>query len=852
MSKIEIWEKYEKKEKISNGTYGNILKAKNKETGYYVAIKEIEKEKYNKINGKIFDEKEIINKILLQDNFCLKEIFNLNDYYYIVMDLCINNLEDYIKNRENEFSINEIKEILNQINNNLKKIQNEKYIYKSLKLSNLLISINQIDRILIKCSNFDLIKFDDKLNLIFNEIPFTVAPEILINNLISNKSIIWNLGILIYFIIFKEYPYNGKNKEEFINDIKTKKKIKLIKNNELNDLLSKMLKINLNERISWDDYLNHSFFKTEKFEFNNLPQFDFYCKYHNKNKVIYYCKNCEYNFCENCLNEHNSKNHFVIPFSKIGLINEEKSKIKNLLKKLEKNFNYFNKIKSEIHSLFDKMKLIKENMFIYENDMKNNYKKYYIDVLYIMNERIKIEKNKINIIDLSINNNEIINSTNKTNEINNLKNNDNSDTINKSNDNNILNNNKEPKDDGKNKDINKSNKNNSISNINELNNCNNLNNTNNNSLKNNDSKENNNCQNNILKININSNNNKINENNITNENETLNQNELNENKLNKEKKIEQKNNNNDRIIIPNPLPEIDLSNIEYKTSDFTNNEINYPQSLYSINSFYLIKYELQCINDSIKKLNNSNIPQELKDKKNNLECRQKVLQNYLNENDKNSIRDYCLNLIKALEKYKKLLKYFIYNNKNEKAIILKEGIYILNMELNKYDKNLINTLTQELKEEKEDFKESSSSEDNADKIFNIPNKLPEIDLKKIKYKMSDFTKEEIFDPKSLSLIITLNSILYEIQCIDDGLKRIEGRTPKEIRQKKNRLYVQSSILKNKIEDGKISKKQYRQICKNILDKHLKLLKYFTDKNENEKIDIIKKRIYLINMELEQI
>jgi serine/threonine protein kinase len=455
MSKIEIWEKYEKKEEISNGTYGKILKAKNKETGYYVAIKEIEKEKYNKINGKIFDEKDIINKILLQDNFCLKEIFNLNDYYYIVMDLCINNLEDYIKNRENEFSINEIKEILNQINNNLKKIQNEKYIYKSLKLSNLLISINQIDRILIKCSNFDLIKFDDKLNLIFNEIPFTVAPEILINNLISNKSIIWNLGILIYFIIFKEYPYNGKNKEEFINDIKTKKKIKLIKNNELNDLLSKMLKINLNERISWDDYLNHSFFKTEKFEFNNLPQFDFYCKYHNKNKVIYYCKNCEYNFCENCLNEHNSKNHFVIPFSKIGLINEEKSKIKNLLKKLEKNFNYFNKIKSEIHSLFDKMKLIKENMFIYENDMKNNYKKYYIDVLYIMNEKIKIEKNKINIIDLSINNNEIINSTNKTNEINNLKNNDNSDTINKSNDNNILNNNKEPKDDSKNKDINK-------------------------------------------------------------------------------------------------------------------------------------------------------------------------------------------------------------------------------------------------------------------------------------------------------------------------------------------------------------------------------------------------------------
>ena len=36
--------KKEKKEEISNGTYGKILKAKNKETGYYVAIKEIEKD----------------------------------------------------------------------------------------------------------------------------------------------------------------------------------------------------------------------------------------------------------------------------------------------------------------------------------------------------------------------------------------------------------------------------------------------------------------------------------------------------------------------------------------------------------------------------------------------------------------------------------------------------------------------------------------------------------------------------------------------------------------------------------------------------------------------------------------
>ena len=33
-----------------------------------------------------------------------------------------------------------------------------------------------------------------------------------------------------------------------------------------------MLKINVNERISWDDYFNHSFFKNEKISNDNLEK----------------------------------------------------------------------------------------------------------------------------------------------------------------------------------------------------------------------------------------------------------------------------------------------------------------------------------------------------------------------------------------------------------------------------------------------------------------------------------------------------------------------------------------------------------------------------------------------------
>jgi len=43
--------------------------------------------------------------------------------------------------------------------------------------------------------------------------------------------------------------------------ILVQKKLKKTNNNELNDLLERMICIDLNERISWDDYFNHSFFK---------------------------------------------------------------------------------------------------------------------------------------------------------------------------------------------------------------------------------------------------------------------------------------------------------------------------------------------------------------------------------------------------------------------------------------------------------------------------------------------------------------------------------------------------------------------------------------------------------------
>ena len=59
---------------IGIGIYGNIYKAQNKTTNSYVAIKEIDKIRYNKLTKEIFNEAEMMN-IITSDKIDTKDYF---------------------------------------------------------------------------------------------------------------------------------------------------------------------------------------------------------------------------------------------------------------------------------------------------------------------------------------------------------------------------------------------------------------------------------------------------------------------------------------------------------------------------------------------------------------------------------------------------------------------------------------------------------------------------------------------------------------------------------------------------------------------------------------------------------
>ena len=379
--------------RIGAGTYSNVYRALDKKNQIYVAIKEIDKLRFNQSKEVLKNEVEIMKKIQNENSIEFKEMLETNDYFYIVTEYCEYDLETYInQKRKKPFSVNEIREALIQINNTLKLMIKEQLNHRDLKPKNILISLGTLNKNIIKLSDYGSSKTISKTMSIAGT-PLTMAPEILNDEKDLSKGDLWSIGIIIYYMYFNEYPYNGKNEHILFKDITSGKKLKNIDDKELNDLMNRLLQININERISWDEYFNHSFFKSDNLDnknLENLPFFNFKCKIHSQN-FNFYCQNCQLNICESCLEKHNT--HTIIPFNNIGLNNDEINKSEKLLKEIENNINLLNKIKSEIQSIFHKMKLVKENITIYENDSKNDYKKYYIEVL----ERINFQlQNKLN------------------------------------------------------------------------------------------------------------------------------------------------------------------------------------------------------------------------------------------------------------------------------------------------------------------------------------------------------------------------------------------------------------------------------------------------------------------------
>ena len=235
----------------------------------------------NELNNYLQDLNNEVNilKLLSFNNNSVKYFGNYDNKKekIIVMEKCDKNLYDFIKQRKKSLTIDEIKQKFQGLNTLFKIMQKEKIIHRDLKLENFLIKYNEEKTdYIIKLGDYGIGKFKGKSNGILSGLKGTidtVAPEIILEKTqkYESKVDIFSLGIILFQLSHNLIHPFGKNYIQFVNKYNNsyeKDNLNLlfdksITNENFKDLIKKMTRLNPDNRLNWEDYFKHPFFKNK-------------------------------------------------------------------------------------------------------------------------------------------------------------------------------------------------------------------------------------------------------------------------------------------------------------------------------------------------------------------------------------------------------------------------------------------------------------------------------------------------------------------------------------------------------------------------------------------------------------
>ena len=261
-----------KGDKLGEGSFGEVYSGSLKSNGKKIALKRLNKEKLAKIkNGYLIKAFRFEIECMKKCN-CENSVFYYNDFetstnFNIVMELCDGDLEHELRKRPEGFNVEEIRFIFSQLNNVFKKMVANNIIHRDLKLGNILVKYTVEDetKFIPKLSDYGFSKvLTEQSTETFLGTPATMAPEIIDGRAYNKEADLWSVGILLFQLLFNEYPYKGNNINEIRKKIKNKVPYKQPGDYFLRDLISKCLVENPENRITWDQYFQHPFFMPEE------------------------------------------------------------------------------------------------------------------------------------------------------------------------------------------------------------------------------------------------------------------------------------------------------------------------------------------------------------------------------------------------------------------------------------------------------------------------------------------------------------------------------------------------------------------------------------------------------------
>lgn len=247
--------------RIGTGSYSVVYKGICRQTKEPVAIKKIDLRRFKNERERIDEEIVIMKKLSHVGIVQLYDVIydNENDYIYIVMEYCAGgDLSSVINSGLTEDAVHSY---FQQLAEAFKYLHKQKILHRDIKPQNIL--FKDTNHKIIKITDFGFSKYyyeDTGMLETLCGSPMYMAPEILFHQKYNLKTDLWSIGIILYEMIYRKFPYQAKNTVELIKEVK-RSDIKFpttTVNPECLNLMKKLLVKDPILRIDWQGFFEHS------------------------------------------------------------------------------------------------------------------------------------------------------------------------------------------------------------------------------------------------------------------------------------------------------------------------------------------------------------------------------------------------------------------------------------------------------------------------------------------------------------------------------------------------------------------------------------------------------------------
>ncbi len=257
--------------RLGEGAFGSVDKVLHKDTKAIRAMKKVSKKNTTTTESEILNEIEMLKKLDHLNLVKIYEFYSTKDDYFIVTDYCkggelFDKIQDVAPFEEKQAAY-----IIYQLLSSVHFLHTSNIIHRDLKPENILIDqVKENNFFDIKVIDFGTAKIFEKNKTEKRRIgsSYYMAPEVLKKNY-SEKCDLWSIGVILYILLSKYPPFNGKNDEEIYEnirigeyDIKSSPFDKISK--QAKNLITKLLEKNPEERLSAEKALKHDWFNKTK------------------------------------------------------------------------------------------------------------------------------------------------------------------------------------------------------------------------------------------------------------------------------------------------------------------------------------------------------------------------------------------------------------------------------------------------------------------------------------------------------------------------------------------------------------------------------------------------------------